>query len=116
MIELSELVNESRLEEAFRRMRRAQGSRMQGFADTGMRLARMRQPEFMVALERATSILRKMSETQFGARGVDFNGVRVEATEYNFIRESYKAADEGQPLVQCAWFYGAVAWLAGLQR
>ena len=76
----------------------------------------MRQPAFMVALERATDILRRMSESQFGTRGVDFNGVRVEATEYNFIRESFRAADEGKPLAQCAWFYGAVAWLAGLQR
>jgi len=114
MIELGESINDRRLEEAFRRGRAAMAARQQGFADCGLRLARMRHPQFMVALERSTDLLRRMSERQFGVRGLDVGGIRVDATEYNFIRESFKAADEGHPLIQCQWFYGMVAWACGL--
>jgi hypothetical protein len=116
MIELNESVTPARLEEAFRRGRRAQRARQQGFADTGMRLAFQRNDKLMKGLEQATAILQKLSVNQLGSQGIDNGGIRVEATEFSFIRESYKAADEGRPLRQCEWFYGMIAWCVGLQR
>lgn len=116
-IEIPEWINESTVEDAFRRMDRARGLRRQQFADKGLRAARARDSRLMKALEGGAEVLHTIQERQIGQRmrsSATPYGERVDLTEYAMWREAYKMCDEGTPLSAFQWIYGAAAELAGL--
>lgn len=113
-IELPEWINESTVEEAYRRASRAQQYRKESLATLGMRAARQRDGRLMKALEGGAEILRRMSERQLGSSGLDVGGRRVPATEFQLWRNAYETADRGTPEGNYQWIYGAAAILAGL--
>lgn len=113
-IELPEWINEATVEEAYRRASRAQQARRESLARTGLRAARDRNPLLMKALEGGAEVLRRMSERQLGASGLDVGGRRVPATEFQLWRNAYTTADAGDPEQNYEWIYGAAAILAGL--
>jgi hypothetical protein len=112
--ELPEWINETTVEDAYRRAIRAQQARRERLAAAGLRAAKARDSRLLKALEGGAEILRRMSERQLGAQGLDVAGRRVPATEYQLWRNAYTTADAGTPEENYAWIYGAAAILAGL--
>jgi len=103
--------------EATRRAKEAQTRGQLGWAEKGMRLARLRHARFMLVLERMAELLDNAAETQHGRtrRGTTGTyGHRFDPTITIMYREAYVSADNGTPGEPFAWLYGAAAWAAGL--
>jgi len=85
------------------------------YAERGMRAARAKDLKLMLVLEQATDVLLKVSNEQLGQyryrSDVPFSHT-VEPTEVQLWREAFKMADEGTPLENFRWIYGAAAELA----
>jgi len=125
-IELTtEFVNASTVEKAYQLAQNMQynanrGSRdeqieAQRFAERGMRAVRSKDHRVMVVLEKATEVLLKISNEQFGQyrqrQDIPYSH-RVEPTEVQMWREAYKMADQGTPLENFKWIYGCACKLA----
>jgi hypothetical protein len=111
-----ESLNAKRVEEAYRQASIAQERRWQNFADTGYRAAKARDPRLMKALEAMAEVTGKIQEDQFGRtmRSPDTPySIQQGTTEHGLCREAYRMADEGTPLRNFEWIYGAAAWLCG---
>jgi hypothetical protein len=56
-----------------------------------------------------------MDENQRGRtrRATDHFSEQGETTETQLFREAYRMADQGTPIVNLKWIYGAAAWLCG---
>ena len=95
--------------------RLAQVTRQQRFANAGMRAARERDPRLLKALEKAAEVVTKMDENQRGRtrRATEHFSEAGETTETQLFREAYRMADQGTPIVNLKWIYGAAAWLCG---
>lgn len=111
--ELPEWVNRKTVETAYRIAKTAQESRRESIAAIGMRAARARDPRLLRALEGGATILQRMSEEQFGSRGMDVGGLYIEATELQLWKNAYTTVDSGQPSLAYQWIYGAAAVLCG---
>lgn len=117
-VEVEQWLNPETVERAHGRAILAQEYRHQKFANCGMRAARARDPKLLKALEKGAEIIGKIAENQQGRtrRSVSSRGGEtVEATEAQLWREAYRMCDEGTPLENFEWIYGAAAYLAGFQ-
>lgn len=106
-----------RIEYAYGLCMRAQMCRWQEFADTGYRAALDKNPNLLKALEKGAEEVGRLSEEQTGqTRRQASRGYKdtKEHTEAQLWREAYRLADEGRPIRNLEWIYGAAAWLAGL--
>jgi hypothetical protein len=85
------------------------------YAKRGMRAAKAKDLKLMLVLEQATDVLLKVSNKQLGQyryrSDIPFSHT-VEPTEVQLWREAYRMADEGTPLENFRWIYGAAAELA----
>ena len=94
----------------------AQMQRRRGFADKGWRAAKARDPKLLKALECGAEIIGQMTEEQYGRTmrdpGADFAQTKG-TTEQHLWREAYRLCDEGRPIENFCWIYGAAAWLCG---
>jgi hypothetical protein len=105
-----------RIEHAYGLAVRMQHRGMQGFADTGYRAALARDPKLLRALEKMAEHTGAMQDAQIGRlmRSPDATyGESRGTTVHQLCRESYKLCDEGNPIRNFEWIYGAAAWLCG---
>ena len=117
-VELESFITPGRVEHAYSMACQAQHQRRQSFADTGWRAAQARDPKLLKALELSTEIVRRMENEQFGrtmrtADEDERHKYKKGTTEAQLWEEAYKACDQGQPMQQFEWVYGAAAYLCG---
>ena len=115
-VDLENFVTPVMVEIAHGKACQAQATGRQSFADTGYRAALARDPKLLKALEIGANILDKMTDDQHGRtmRAPDaLNGETKGTTEAALWRESYRLCDEGNPIRNLEWIYGAAAWLCG---
>ncbi len=111
-----ESLTPKRVEEAYRQAIIAQQYGRQNFANTGFRAAEARDPRLMKALEAMAEVTGKIQEDQFGRSMRDPSAhysLSQGTTEHGLCREAYRMADQGTPLRNFEWIYGAAAWLCG---
>lgn len=117
MVELPEWINRKTVERAYSRAQDACDKGWSRFADRGIRLAQMRDPKLLKALEGCTEVLDAVAEEQYGRTRRDAGtpfAYRVDPTELQMWRNAYTLADAGTPGAQYGYIYGATAELAGL--
>lgn len=112
-VELPEWITESTVERAHARANLDSRLGRRNLAQAGMRAARARDSALLKALEGGAEILQRMNDRQLGPH-FRVGSIRVDATEVQLWREAYRLADEGEPIEQMAYIYGAAALLAGL--
>lgn len=117
-ITFDEFITEELVEEAYRKARIAQASHDQSFADTGWRAAIARDSKLLMALDKAAEVIAKMEEKQWGqtfrtARPEEKHKYEHGTTESQLWREAYRLCDEGTPIRNFEWIYGAAAWICG---
>ena len=115
-IELEEFITLPRVEEAHRRAQLNMDRRNQSFANTGWRAAEARDDKMLKVLEIAANLMDKEQDNQLGRTmrdpGATF-GESKGTTEVQMWREAYRLLDEGKPIRNFEWIYGAAAWLCG---
>lgn len=115
-VAFSDSLSPDRVEYAYGLAIRAQESQWQHFADQGWRAALARDEKLLIALEKMSEYTLKLSEEQMGQTrrsiGTPHAHTR-EHTEHQLCREAYKLCDEGRPIRNFEWIYGAAAWLCG---
>ena len=90
--------------------------RDQSFADVGFKAAKARDERLLVALERMAEVTRQLQDAQMGrtVRSPDSTyAVSRGTTEHQLCREAYRLCDEGNPIQNLEWIYGAAAVLCG---
>lgn len=106
----------SRCEYAYGLAVKMQHSHNQSFADTGFRAALARDKKLLRALEKLAEHTAAADEAQNGqtrrSATTEF-ALQRETTTTQLCREAYRLADEGNPIRNFEWIYGAAAWLAG---
>jgi hypothetical protein len=105
-----------RIEYAYGRAIQARDAHQQSFADTGYRAALGRDRKLLIALEAMAEITGAMQEEQMGRvmRSPDATfGETKGTTVHQLCRESFRLCDEGNPIRNFEWIYGAAAWLCG---
>lgn len=105
-----------RIEYAYGRCQRAQEMRDQSFADIGWRAARARDSRLLLALNAMAEETGKMQDEQIGRtmRSPDATFAETRGTtEHQLCREAFRLCDEGRPIQNFEWIYGAAAWLCG---
>lgn len=115
-IELPEPVTLHSVERGYRKAMEAMESRNHNFSERGMRAARSRDARLLLVLEKAAEVLHERQEQQIGRTQRSWGsteGEKADLTEYTLFREAYRLCDEGQPLYNFCWIYGAAAYLAG---
>jgi hypothetical protein len=114
-IEFENFLTPARVEWAYGRAIQAQDQHRQGFADAGWRAALARDSKLLKALERGAEVVHRMAEDQMGRtrRSSDKFSEQVELTEVQLWREAYRLCDEGTPIRNFEWIYGAAALLCG---
>lgn len=115
-VELEAFLTPKAIEWAHGRAIEAMERRNQSFADTGWRAALSRDDRLLKVLERGAEITGSMSESQSGrTRRTDAGQTAksAEHTEAALWREAYRLCDEGNPIRNFEWIYGAAALLCG---
>lgn len=114
-VELEEFITPERVEYAYGLAMKKQQLRAEWWADVGWKAAQARDPKLLKALERAAEIVSKMDEAQRGRtrRATEHFSQQGETTETQLFREAFRMADEGTPVINLKWIYGAGAWLCG---
>jgi hypothetical protein len=105
-----------RVEHAYAMCVKARDNRRQNFADTGYRAALARDPKLLIALEAMAEVTLAMQEEQIGRlmRSPDSTfGESRGTTEHQLCREAYRLCDQGSPIRNFEWLYGAAAYLCG---
>lgn len=105
-----------RIEYAYGMAVKAQHARRQHFADVGFRAAKARDEKLLQALDRMAEVTGQMQENQMGRhmRSSDTKYSETKGTtEHQLCREAYRLCDEGNPIRNLEWIYGAAAWLCG---
>jgi hypothetical protein len=105
-----------RIEHAYSMAVKARDNRNHSFAAIGMRAAKARDPKLLVALEAMAETTGKMQEEQIGRlmRSPDSTFAESKGTtEHQLCREAYRMVDQGTPIENFAWIYGAAAYMAG---
>jgi hypothetical protein len=114
-IELAQFVTRSRVEWAYREAKQAQMERRgESLSRQAWRAAQARDARLLLALDKGAQILQRMSEEQFGQRGMDVAGYHVPATEYQMWKNAYTTLDGGDPEQPYIWIYVAAGLLAGV--
>lgn len=115
-VEIEQDINAEIVEIAHRKAIMAQRDRKQNFADTGYRAAIARDPRLLKVLEKSAEIVDKMQENQYGrtmrSESATF-GESKGTTEAQLWREAYRLCDQGEPIRNFEWIYGAAAWICG---
>ena len=109
-------LNDKIIEYAYGQAIRARDARNQSFADTGYRAAIARDEKMLIALEAMAESTGRLQENQMGRqmRSPDATfGETKGTTVHQLCREAYRLCDEGNPIRNFEWIYGAAAWLAG---
>lgn len=114
-VEIEEFITPERVEWAYGRAIMAQHMGRQNFADTGWRAALARDARLLKALEKGAEIVAKMDEDQRGRtrRSTEKFDETVETTTTQLWKEAYRLCDEGRPIRNFEWIYGAAALLCG---
>ena len=115
-IELEDFITLGRVEEAHRRAQLNMDRRNQSFANTGWRAAEARDDKMLKVLEIAANLMDQEQDSQLGRTMRDPNATYAESkgtTEVQMWREAYRLMDEGNPIRNFEWIYGAAAWLCG---
>jgi hypothetical protein len=113
--ELEEFITAENVEWAYAKAIEAQRLGRQNFARTGWRAAQARDQRLLKVLEKAAEIVTKMDENQRGRtrRYADRLCDQIETTDTQLWREAYRLCDEGKPIQNFEWIYGAAALLCG---
>jgi hypothetical protein len=114
-VEIEEFLTPERIEWAHGRAVMAQQMGRQVFAETGWRAAIARDPKLLKALERGAEVVAKIDEDQRGRtrRSAERFDESVETTTTQLWKEAYRLCDEGRPIRNFEWIYGAAALLCG---
>lgn len=115
-VEIEEFLTAERIEWAHGKAVQAQQFGRQAFADTGWRAALARDPKLLKCLEKGAEIISKIDESQRGQtrRSASLKAdEQVETTTTQLWKEAYRLADEGRPIRNFEWVYGAAALLCG---
>ena len=114
-VEIEEWITPELVEAAYRTAIRMQQARAEWWANVGWKAAQKRDPKLLKALEKAAEIITKMDEEQRGRtrRHAEYLNHQTETTETQLFREAYRMADQGTPIENLKWIYGAGAWLCG---
>ena len=105
-----------RIEYAYALAVKMRDARNHGFANTGFRAAKARDRKLLIALEAMAETTGQMQEEQIGRlmRSPDATfGESRGTTEHQLCREAYRMCDQGTPLENFCWVYGAAAWMCG---
>lgn len=113
--ELDNFITPEAVEWAYGRALMALDRREQHFADVGMRAANARDPKLLKVLELSAEAVVRMDENQRGRtrRFAEKFSESVETSVTQLWREAYRLCDEGRPIQQFEWIYGAAALLCG---
>lgn len=115
-VELENFINFGMVEDAYRKALLAQQNRRQSFADTGWRAALNRDDRLLKSLEIAAKLVDQAEQDQYGQTMRSVNATFAESkgtTEAQLWREAYRLCDEGKPIRNFEWIYGAAAYLCG---
>lgn len=115
-IMFEDLLDSKRVEEAYRQAIIAQRDQRQSFADCGYRAAKAKDAKLLKALEAMAEVTGRMQEDQMGRTMRDPAAIYSHSrgtTEHQLCREAYRLCDEGRPIRNFEWIYGAAAWLCG---
>lgn len=105
-----------RVEYAYGRAVAAQERGDQGFATIGWRAAKARDSKLLIALERMAEVTHALQEAQIGRLMRDPGSTYAESrgtSEHQLCREAFRLCDQGNPIQNFEWIYGAAAWLCG---
>lgn len=114
-VELENFVTAGSVEYAYRRCQVEQRRGNEQFAKVGMRAAKARDSRLLKVLDLAANILHQMDEDQNkeNRRTTEVYGETKTTTEVQLWREAYRMVDQGTPIENLKWIYGAAALLAG---
>jgi len=109
-------LNDEKIEYAYGRCIQARDTHNQSFADTGYRAAVARDKMLLVALEKMAESTGRLQEKQMGSLMRAPGATHAETrgtTQHQLCREAFRLCDEGNPIRNFEWIYGAAAWLCG---
>lgn len=109
-------LTKGRVEHAYQQANLAMERRNISFGQIGMRAAKARDAKLLIALEMMAEHTGSIMEEQFGRtmRSPDATyGESRGTTEHQLCREAYRLCDEGRPIENLMWIYGAAAYLCG---
>ena len=109
-------LSDKRIEYAYGRCIQARDSQNQSFADTGYRAALAKDRKLLIALEKMAESTCRLQEDQIGRLMRSPDATHIESrgtTQHQLCREAFKLCDEGRPIRNFEWIYGAAAWLCG---
>ena len=114
-IEFEEFLTIQRIEWAYGLACHGQEHRKQQIARVGWKAAKKRDSKLLKALEVGAEKIAKLSEEQTGRtrRTSSVFKEQIEHTEAQMWREAYRLCDEGKPIQNFEWIYGAAAILCG---
>ena len=114
-VEIEAFVTRELIEHAYGTAQRAQQERREIVAEVGLRAARARDSRLLKVLEIGAEHIGKMAEEQYGRtrRSTQVESEKVEATEHQLWREAYRMVDQGTPIENLKWIYGAAAIVLG---
>ncbi len=114
-IEFDDSLTIERIEWAYGMACNALEHRKQQIARVGWRAAQARDDKLLKALEIGAEKIGKLSEDQMGRTRRTSSEFRhtIEHTESTMWREAYRLCDEGSPIQNFEWIYGAAALLCG---
>lgn len=114
-IELENYVCAESVEYAYRRCQIELRNGNENFAAVGMKAARARDPKLLKVLDLCANVMVNLEESQRREQ-MRTTLIHAEArytTETQMFREAYRLCDEGNPIENFKWIYGAAALLAG---
>ena len=114
-IEFDDFLTIERIEWAYGVACHSLETRKQRIATVGWRAAQARDDKLLKALEIGAEKIAKLSENQMGRTRRTSSEFRftIEHTESQMWREAYRLCDEGNPIQNFEWIYGAAALLCG---
>jgi len=114
-IELDNYVCPQSVEYAYRRCQVEMKRGNENFADVGMKAAKARDPKLLKVLDLCANVMINLEENQRrdSMRTSLIESEKIYTTETQMFREAYRMCDEGTPLINFRWIYGAAALLAG---
>jgi hypothetical protein len=117
-VELEDFITPELVEAAYAHAVRQQARRAEWWAEVGWKAAQARDAKLLKVLDKSAEILAKMDEDQRGRtrRHAQNLSEQVETTEVQLFREAYRMMDEGRPLENFKWIYGAAAWICGYNK
>ena len=114
-IEFEDFLTIQRIEWAYGIACHSLEKRKQQVARVGWKAAQARDSKLLKALEVGAEKIGKLSEEQTGRtrRTSSTFKDQIEHTESQMWREAYRLCDEGNPIQNFEWIYGAAAVLCG---